>query len=135
MEGYSLGKPIEAGIGGIMKNHVGRELIRFSKYVGIIDSNKTELLAVKKVFTPFLSSPWAKDHIRIIKNDSKSVVSWMDKPQTTLWRLKHIINHIENIKLHVQEWRIFHAFREAYQVVDSLAKEANCSSNLLMVNY
>ncbi|XVE48611.1 hypothetical protein DITRI_Ditri01bG0015200 [Diplodiscus trichospermus] len=40
VDGSALGKPGPAGIGGVLRDHQGDELIRFSKSIGIADSNE-----------------------------------------------------------------------------------------------
>ncbi|XVF74827.1 hypothetical protein PTKIN_Ptkin13bG0142100 [Pterospermum kingtungense] len=53
VDGSSIGKPGLAGIGGILRDHEGMELIRFSKHIGIHDSNEAELMAVRGTMSMF----------------------------------------------------------------------------------
>ncbi|KAK2651313.1 hypothetical protein Ddye_018802 [Dipteronia dyeriana] len=48
VDGSSRGKPGPAGIGGVLRDSYGKILCLFSFYVGIADSNSTEILAVRK---------------------------------------------------------------------------------------
>ncbi|XVE62575.1 hypothetical protein DITRI_Ditri06bG0129200 [Diplodiscus trichospermus] len=84
---------------------MGSELIPFSKNIGEADSNEAELMTVREAFNLFLLSPWANDRNLIIESDSK-MVSWIEKPLTAPWRLKRLINHIENVKLQVKGWKL-----------------------------
>ncbi|XVF84677.1 hypothetical protein PTKIN_Ptkin17bG0056800 [Pterospermum kingtungense] len=60
VDGASSGKPGLAGIGGVMRSHASEELARFSKFVGIEDSNVAELMAIREAFLTFIDSPYRK---------------------------------------------------------------------------
>ncbi|XVE54848.1 hypothetical protein DITRI_Ditri03aG0115400 [Diplodiscus trichospermus] len=47
VDGSSRGKPGPTGIGGVMRDHSGCVKIRFSKSIGVVDSNLAELLAIR----------------------------------------------------------------------------------------
>ncbi|XVE86117.1 hypothetical protein DITRI_Ditri18aG0010600 [Diplodiscus trichospermus] len=53
VDSSSLGKPGPAGIGEILKDHLGNELIRFSKSIELADSNEAELLATREALLLF----------------------------------------------------------------------------------
>ncbi|XVE60101.1 hypothetical protein DITRI_Ditri05aG0100000 [Diplodiscus trichospermus] len=70
-----------------------------------------------------------------IESDSKNTVQWVCNPNLVPWRIRNIINHIENLKLQVKEWRIGHVFRERNQEAEKLAKEGiNRESGLLVIS-
>ncbi|XVF83429.1 hypothetical protein PTKIN_Ptkin16aG0485300 [Pterospermum kingtungense] len=53
-----------------LQDHMGRELIRFSKSIGVSDSNSAELWAVKEAMSLFASSRWCGTKELIIESDS-----------------------------------------------------------------
>ncbi|XVF39216.1 hypothetical protein PTKIN_Ptkin01aG0017700 [Pterospermum kingtungense] len=123
VDGASIGKPGSAGIGGVLCNHAGEELARFSKSVGIVDSNIAELLAIREAFLVFIDSPFVSDNVLIIESDSKTAVNWVNSPLSAPWMVLNFINHIECLKKQIIGWEVTHIFREANQVEDQLAKE------------
>ncbi|XVF82868.1 hypothetical protein PTKIN_Ptkin16aG0085300 [Pterospermum kingtungense] len=72
--GSLFGKPGPAVIGGVLRDHVGTELIQFSKYVGIEDSNVAEIMAIREALVQFLSSSWANCSKLIIESHSKIAI-------------------------------------------------------------
>lgn len=48
------GKPRLAGIRGVLRNSKGEVLFKFSKHVGVCDSNKAEVLAILESLCSFL---------------------------------------------------------------------------------
>ncbi|XVF45253.1 hypothetical protein PTKIN_Ptkin02bG0190300 [Pterospermum kingtungense] len=123
VDGSSIGKPGPTGIGGILRDHDGNELIPFSKSIGVADSNVAELIAIREAFILFLSSLWALSSKLIVESDSMIAVGWVSKPSAVAWKVRNLINHLENLKLKINNWEIVHTYREANQVADSLAKE------------
>ncbi|XVE50461.1 hypothetical protein DITRI_Ditri01bG0164000 [Diplodiscus trichospermus] len=135
MDGSVLGKPGPAGIGGILRDHMGLEKIRFSKSVGIEESNMAKLLAIREAFILLASSQWAQTNALIVESDSRNAVNWIIKPELAPWRVRKFISHIENLKLQIKEWDLVHEHREKNQVADYLAKEGvNRADNLLVIN-
>ncbi|XVF82563.1 hypothetical protein PTKIN_Ptkin16aG0059600 [Pterospermum kingtungense] len=74
VDGSSFGKPGSTSIGGIPRDSAGCTLIKFAKYVGIVDSNEAELLALRKAFMLFISSKWDNDAVLIVESDSRNAV-------------------------------------------------------------
>ncbi|KAK3225729.1 hypothetical protein Dsin_005591 [Dipteronia sinensis] len=75
MDSSSRGKPGHAGIGGVLRNSDGKIICLFSFYVGIEDSNMTEILTIHKVFELCTSRTDLMGRDIIIVNDSKAAVS------------------------------------------------------------
>ncbi|XVF78926.1 hypothetical protein PTKIN_Ptkin14bG0177500 [Pterospermum kingtungense] len=50
VDGSARGKTGPAGISGVMRDHEEAVKIRFSKHIGIADSNLAELLAIREAF-------------------------------------------------------------------------------------
>ncbi|XVF79235.1 hypothetical protein PTKIN_Ptkin14bG0204400 [Pterospermum kingtungense] len=133
VDGASLGKPGQEGIGGILCDHQGRVLIRFSKSIGLADSNLAELLAIREALIVFSSSSWAI-HGFLLESDSKIAVNWVNNPLKVPWKFQNFISQIENLKKVIKDWRIDHVFREGNQEADLLAKEGiNRTNDLLFI--
>ena len=81
-----------------------------------------------------MPSKWAKTHRLLIESDFTNTVNWVKCPQSTPWRMKIFISHIESLKLHAVSWQISHIPREINDVADKLAKfDVNRLNNLLLV--
>ncbi|XVF79224.1 hypothetical protein PTKIN_Ptkin14bG0203400 [Pterospermum kingtungense] len=98
INGSSLGKPGLSGIGGILRDHDGNELIRFSKNIEEQDSNMAELMAVREATILFLSSKWVNTSFLTIESDSINVVCWVNNPCSAPWGMRPVINHIQNLQ-------------------------------------
>ncbi|XVF43014.1 hypothetical protein PTKIN_Ptkin02bG0006400 [Pterospermum kingtungense] len=93
-DGSSQGKPDPAGIGGVLRDHIGKELIRFSKAIGVKDSNMAELLAIREALIVFISSPWVYSKGLIIESDSKVATNWVLNPAAAAAAWKHVIDKL-----------------------------------------
>ncbi|XVF78779.1 hypothetical protein PTKIN_Ptkin14bG0163800 [Pterospermum kingtungense] len=65
VDGASIGKPGPAGIGWILRDHLGQEMMRFLKSIGVADSNIAEFMAIREAFIILLESPWVSNRILI----------------------------------------------------------------------
>ncbi|XVF82263.1 hypothetical protein PTKIN_Ptkin16aG0031700 [Pterospermum kingtungense] len=119
VDGASVGNPGPTGIGEVMC-HVGKELARFSKLVGIEDSNVAELMAICEAFLIFIDSPFVSNNALIVESDSKNAVTWVNSSLLGPWRVLNFINHIECLKKKLRKWEVIHIFREANQAADQL---------------
>ncbi|XVF66496.1 hypothetical protein PTKIN_Ptkin10aG0040400 [Pterospermum kingtungense] len=66
-DGSSLRKPEPGGIRGLLRNHIGDILIKFSKSVGVVDSNCAEIMAIREALMLYLTTPWANESCLIIE--------------------------------------------------------------------
>ncbi|XVF88721.1 hypothetical protein PTKIN_Ptkin19aG0073400 [Pterospermum kingtungense] len=80
VDGSSLGNPALSGIGGLLRDHLNRVLISFSKSIGIADSNMAEVMAVRKALVLFVTSEWVVNYPLIMECDSQNIVSWVRSP-------------------------------------------------------
>ncbi|XVF70381.1 hypothetical protein PTKIN_Ptkin11bG0157200 [Pterospermum kingtungense] len=58
----------------------------------------------------------------LVESDSTNVVKWISKPNSVPWRLKWIINKIENLKPGIPNWSVKHTLCKANDIADSLVK-------------
>ncbi|XVF77973.1 hypothetical protein PTKIN_Ptkin14bG0090800 [Pterospermum kingtungense] len=123
VDGSSFGKPGPAGIGGVLRNHKGNELMSFSKHIGMEDSNVAEIMAIREALVLFLASPWVNCSKLIIESDSRIAIGWVNNPNEAPWKVRMFVNHITNLRSQIKDLQIFHIFREANQRADQLAKK------------
>ncbi|XVF79317.1 hypothetical protein PTKIN_Ptkin14bG0211600 [Pterospermum kingtungense] len=123
VDGSSFGKPDPVGIGGVLRNHKGNELMSFSKHIGMEDSNVAEIMAIREALVLFLASPWVNCSKLIIESDSRIAIGWVNNPNEAPWKVRMFVNHITNLRSQIKDLQIFHIFREANQRADQLAKK------------
>ncbi|XVF62075.1 hypothetical protein PTKIN_Ptkin08bG0188000 [Pterospermum kingtungense] len=66
--------PGPSGIGGVLRDHTGRVLIKFSKAIGVTDSSMAEVLAIREIVVMFVTSQWVVNESLIIECDSRNAV-------------------------------------------------------------
>ncbi|XVF65211.1 hypothetical protein PTKIN_Ptkin09bG0229100 [Pterospermum kingtungense] len=92
----SLGNPRPFGIGEVLRDHMSRELIKFSKFIGVSDSNLAEVIVVREALVLFVTSKWVVLFSLLLECNPKSTT---------------------------KAWKMIHMFREGNQEVDGLAKK------------
>ncbi|KAK8491723.1 hypothetical protein V6N12_058026 [Hibiscus sabdariffa] len=60
-----------AGIGGVLKDHTGKTLLCFSKYIGFSDPMSVELQGILEACCCFVGSQWVGTKSLIIESDSE----------------------------------------------------------------
>ncbi|XVF71505.1 hypothetical protein PTKIN_Ptkin12aG0043200 [Pterospermum kingtungense] len=112
VDGSSLGNPRPSGIGGLLRDHLGRVLISFSKPIGIADSNMAEVMAVREALALFVTSEWVVNYPLILECDSQNTVCWVRNPCDAPWRMRSLFNHICNLLRQTKDWKVVHTLRE-----------------------
>lgn len=74
MDGASSRGSGDAAIGGILRDSYGTISIRFSKSLGLTDSNKAKLMAIREVFHIFCKSSYYNRYKLWIESDSMNAV-------------------------------------------------------------
>ncbi|XVF30358.1 hypothetical protein REPUB_Repub16aG0050400 [Reevesia pubescens] len=135
VDGFALGNPGPAGIGGVLCNDAGDILLMFSKPIGIEDSNIVEFLAVVEAFSIFAESCRASSLGLIVESDSLVTVNWINSPQAIPWRLKKRCPFVTTWQSRILVWQIHHVLREKNTIADGLAKAAvsRCSPLFLVL--
>ncbi|KAK3198236.1 hypothetical protein Dsin_021651 [Dipteronia sinensis] len=77
------GKPGPAGIGGVLRNSEGKILYLFSSYVGIEESNKTEILALHRAYELCASKDSLVGREIVFASHSKTDISWVSNFNST----------------------------------------------------
>ncbi|EOX98728.1 Uncharacterized protein TCM_007423 [Theobroma cacao] len=87
----------------------------------------TELAAIKKGISFFLSNPWSNSHSLIIQGDSRNIVNWVNNHNSVPWRMKSLSNSIEVLKCDVKAIIFKHIFREENNLAGGLVKQVLCN--------
>ncbi|EOX93245.1 Uncharacterized protein TCM_002090 [Theobroma cacao] len=121
--GASKGYLGDSGIGGILPNEQGDVLVLLCKFVGICDSNKTELLVVKKAALIHVASRWCTSRLLPIEYDKRNVIKYITSPTDVPWRLRQLVIQTLNVLCKISKWEIKHILCTTNEKADSLAKE------------
>ncbi|KAK9026587.1 hypothetical protein V6N11_039422 [Hibiscus sabdariffa] len=65
------------GIGGILRDHGGVQIMSFLKSIGLHDPISVEIIAILKAFRVFLESTWCRSHHLIVEPDSLLAIKWI----------------------------------------------------------
>jgi ribonuclease HI len=79
VDGSVLGSPGPAGIGGVLRDHMGKILCVFSSHIGSQDVILAELLAIQRACELFGSKSEIASRPITFLSDSKTAVSWILK--------------------------------------------------------
>ena len=122
VDGSSRGKPGPSGIGGVLRDMYGKVICLFSSFIGVLDSNVAELMAIKKAVELCWATPTLRGRDIFVVSDSKVAVAWVNKGDfgnvehlQMVYDIRSILLEAENIKV-IFDLRIFNSF------ADSLAK-------------
>ncbi|EOY33291.1 Uncharacterized protein TCM_041236 [Theobroma cacao] len=77
IDGSVRGYPGDSSIGYILRDEFGSVFIRFLKSIGISNSNRVELLAVKEATIILVASKWCSNHTLNLECDNSNVVKWI----------------------------------------------------------
>ncbi|GMI95970.1 hypothetical protein HRI_003266300 [Hibiscus trionum] len=70
----------KAGVGGILRDHRGAELMKFSENIGLSDATVAELIAIWRACQLLAQSNWDTNVNHIIETDSLLAESWIGNP-------------------------------------------------------
>ncbi|KAK2646848.1 hypothetical protein Ddye_022043 [Dipteronia dyeriana] len=125
VDGSVRSSPGFAGIGGVLRNHLGKVLCFFSSYVGVYDVISAEILAIARACDLFGSRPDLVRWMLIIACDSKSVVEWVTSRDIEGSNHEHLISHIHNSLHGFGQASVVHCPRASNSYVDCLAKKGS----------
>ncbi|KAK3195553.1 hypothetical protein Dsin_026863 [Dipteronia sinensis] len=122
VDGSSKGKPEPSGIGGVLRDSNGKVLYLFSYYMGILDSNVAELMAIKRAVEMCYSNPELQNNNITVVSDSKVGVSWVNDGDfgnlahiQSVYDIRGMLKAAGGMKVSF-DYRIYNSF------ADSLAK-------------
>lgn len=114
----SIGKPGSAGIGGVLRNHMGENSIMFNESVSIKDSNEAEILTIKRAL--IIWKDYGQGNL-IIEEDSANAFKWALGLQRPPWRLINVVRKVRELAKGM-EVSFTKVGRSANGVVDFFAK-------------
>ncbi|EOY31783.1 Uncharacterized protein TCM_038911 [Theobroma cacao] len=96
-DGASRDCPDELGIGGNLRNDLGDTFAYFSKPIGICDSNKAELMAIREATLIYATSRWNEAFRHILECDNSNIVKWISIP-------RHLVIQTSKLLGKIKEW-------------------------------
>ncbi|XP_077230145.1 uncharacterized protein LOC143863347 [Tasmannia lanceolata] len=118
-DGSSSGNPGRAGIGGVLRDHLGNLIMHFSKPAEICDANEAEVSVL------LFALQWYANHNLgplIVEGDSSNTIAWASNQTGGLWRMASKIDEIRDLNSSPRPL-LRHRRRSANDWADSLAKE------------
>ncbi|KAI9153915.1 hypothetical protein LWI28_018395 [Acer negundo] len=117
--------PGDVGIGGILRNLLGKILGMFSEHIGVYDSNTAEMTAIHRAVTMCAETPGliGKD-IDIVSN-SKVTVSWVNANGVGSLKHSKIIYDIRSCLISLGNSRVIFNSRASNSFADCLAKKGS----------
>lgn len=112
-----------AGIGGLLRDHMGSVLLKFIKSLGVIDIGLAELLAVREALVIFRASQWFGHKVLIVETDCANVVKWLGKPDSAPASLRNVVSSTSKLGTEFK-WHVRHVVRDLNKDADELAKVA-----------
>ncbi|KAK9003346.1 hypothetical protein V6N11_060910 [Hibiscus sabdariffa] len=106
----------QAGIGGVLRDHDGKVITKFSKSIGHSDPATAQLLAIKEALLVFSNQMYLE-----IESDSNNVGCWIQKPVTTPVVFKKLVLACINAGSNFR-WKINLIGTRQNGEADSLAK-------------
>lgn len=94
IDGASKGKPGQAGIGGVLRNHKGESYIIFNESVGIKDSNEAEILSIRRALLIWMH--FGHENL-IIEGDSANAFKWAFGLRRPPWRLTNVVREVREL--------------------------------------
>ncbi|KAK8488147.1 hypothetical protein V6N11_029684 [Hibiscus sabdariffa] len=109
-------------IGGILRDHTGVTLHRFSKYIGFSDPTSAELQGILEACTCYASSPWTSSKPLVIESDSELAVNWIKQPFLVPVSFRELVSKCKEYFVNF-EWVIEFVFRERNVEAYRLARQ------------
>ncbi|XP_039040579.1 uncharacterized protein LOC120178871 [Hibiscus syriacus] len=116
-------KDPSAGCGGVLRNSKGDTKALFSAPVDPINSDYSELMAIKTVLALFLETGWCENFSLSIESDSQLVLKWIESSSERPWRWRDIFEEIDSYLKRIEGVKFVYVPREGNGFADHLAKQ------------
>ncbi|GKV06468.1 hypothetical protein SLEP1_g18364 [Rubroshorea leprosula] len=124
-DGSALGNPGMAGAGGLLRDHLGRWIIGFSRNIGWTTSIAAELWAIRDGLEVAISKGLSKI---IVEIDSKIATILIESADISLHSLGILISDCRSLLGRFADAQISHIYREANTAADFMAKLGTSSA-------
>ncbi|GKV40954.1 hypothetical protein SLEP1_g48538 [Rubroshorea leprosula] len=124
-DGSALGNPGMAGAGGLLRDHLGRWIIGFSRNIGWTTSIAAELWAIRDGLEVAISKGFSKI---IVETDSKIATILIESADISLHSLGILISDCRSLLGCFADAQISHIYREANTAADFMAKLGTSSA-------
>ena len=130
-DGSAVDNPRLAGVGGVLRDHQGRWLTRFSTRMGITSNNLAELEAIRQG----LMLAWNKGvKFLQLELDSKVVLHWLTNKNINYpTNMLPLICDCRNLLDQGWEVHVHHVYREANGCADALVKRGTRQQTRMVV--
>ncbi|KAL0329269.1 UNVERIFIED_CONTAM: hypothetical protein Sradi_4913600 [Sesamum radiatum] len=124
----SKGNPSISGVGGILRDYLGRVIFAFQEPLGTNTKHQAELSTLHRGLEICRNKGFRNIWI---ETDAKEIIMFLSSPRQGAWNVQNTLQRIWNIQSQM-ECRISHIFREDNQAADFLANQA-CSAQQLCI--
>lgn len=121
-DGSSQGNPGPSGIGGIVYDEEGREIYRFSDYVGLKTNNEAEYLALRRSLEIVLDL--GVDEVELYSDSELLVKQIKGEYSVRDEKIKELYREIQELMKNIKKVKIIHIIREENREADKLANKA-----------
>ncbi|KAL4347636.1 hypothetical protein GQ457_17G017110 [Hibiscus cannabinus] len=123
----------EANVGGILRDHNGTVLIRFSESIRLSDPTGVELVAILKACQVFSSSRWFNTSNLFIETDSLLAVNWIENLRLSPTCFTNLVQNRNSFRM-LYKLKVCFAFREQNCKAHQLAQEGISRKHSLYVS-
>ncbi|KAL4367022.1 hypothetical protein GQ457_05G027720 [Hibiscus cannabinus] len=110
-----------AGIRGILRDHTGKILMSFSKYIGFSDPTSAELIGILEACSSFAGSQWVGTMTLIIESDSELAINRINRTIPIPACFQELVSKCREF-VQKYNWDIVFVFRESNAEAHCLAK-------------
>ncbi|GMI92896.1 hypothetical protein HRI_002958900 [Hibiscus trionum] len=113
----------KAGLGGVLRDHADKHLVRFESPVGVSEPTSAEILAIRRAAELFIDLGPCGYRKLTIETDSALAAKWIENPTTTPISFRSIV-HECNALCSSNGFNILFNYRETNCVAHNLAASA-----------
>ena len=125
VDGSSRGNPGSAGIGGVLRDRLGKIMGLFSLHIGYLDAISAEVLAIRKACELCAQTATLRMKNIVIVSDSKVAVGWVNGSGTISSNCEFAINEIRSLLNLLGSTSVVFNYRASNTLADSLAKKGS----------
>ncbi|KAK3198650.1 hypothetical protein Dsin_022065 [Dipteronia sinensis] len=122
------GDPGRAGIGGVLRDSSRKVLCQFSIFMGYLDVEAAEIVAIQKVVNLCASKPSFSGRKIEVVSDSKAAVAWVNEAGFGNIKLIEAIYDIRSKLVLLGNTKVIYNSRVSNDYADSLAKRGSASN-------
>ncbi|GMJ04568.1 hypothetical protein like AT3G24255 [Hibiscus trionum] len=110
------------GIGGVLRNHLGLQMVRFVKFIGRTNPTEAELLAILEACCIYEHHFAGWNKAVLVESDCEMVCKWINQDVIVPNCFAELTQKCRNF-LRKPKWTLVFAYREANTIAHHLARE------------